>query len=145
VDSLKSTDQRVANSDGALDATFTGTAGLAGIECLTGDGVGELREGSAIIDLGLGPFDLELVKDPGQLRDLLLVQVKLVGEETKRPPHPEPRASLEPISFVMMMAVASHEPSSWLTTIVMSVALMMLSSLGFVGGMDRMTVALLSP
>ena len=131
--------------DSALDSSFTGAAGLAGIECLTGNGVGEFRQGSAIVDLGLGPLDLELVKDPGQFGDLLLVQVELVGEETKRPPHAEPRARLEPISLVMMVAVASHEPSSWLTMIVMSVVLMMLSSIGFVMGMDGLAVALLAP
>ena len=122
--------------DGALDPSFAGAAGLAGIERLARHGVGEFRQGPAIVDLGLGPLDLELVQDPGQLGDLLLVQVELVGEEPQRPAHAEPRARLEPISLVVMVAVASHEPSSWLTMIVMSVVLMMLSAIVFVMGMD---------
>jgi hypothetical protein len=145
VDLLKSADQRVADSDGALDSSFTGTAGLPGIECLAGQGVGKFRQGSAIVHFRLSALDLELVKDPGQFGDLLLVQVELMGKKPQRPPHAEPRARLEPISLVMMVAVASHEPSSWLTMIVMSVVLMPLSSIVFVMGMTGLAVALLAP
>jgi hypothetical protein len=145
MDLLKGTEQRVANSHRALDSSFPGVAGLAGIECLTGNGIGEFRQRPPIVDFGLGPLDLELVKDPGQFADLLLVKVELVSKETKWPPHAEPRSRLEPISLVMMVAMASHEPSSWLTLIVMSAVLMMLSSIGFVVGMDGLAVALLAP
>ena len=109
--------------------------------------VGEFRQGPAIVDLRLGPLDLELVQDPGQLGDLLLVQVELVGEEPQWPPDAEARTGLEPIPLVVMVAVARHEPSSWLTMIVMSVVLMRLSAIVLVMGMrmDGLTVALGAP
>jgi len=82
VDLLQGIDQRVANSRGALNASFAGAAGLGGIKRLAGNGIRELRQGAAVVHLGLCPFRLELVQDSGQFGDLLLVQIELVGEET---------------------------------------------------------------
>ena len=90
VDLLQGIDQRVANFRGALYASFAGTAGLGGIERLAGNGIGELRQGAAVVHLGLCPFRLELVQDSGQFGDLLLVQIELVGEESERPSDAKP-------------------------------------------------------
>ena len=90
VDLLKGIDQRVANFRGALYTSFAGTAGLGGIERLAGNGIGELRQGAAVVHLGLCSFRLELVQDSGQFGDLLLVQIELVGEESKRPSDTKP-------------------------------------------------------
>jgi len=90
VDLLQGIDQRVANSRGALNASFAGAAGLGGIKRLAGNGIRELRQGAAVVHLGLCPFRLELVQDSGQFGDLLLVQIELVGEESKRPSDAKP-------------------------------------------------------
>ena len=114
-------------------------AGLGDVERLAPDGVGEFRQGAAVVDLGLGPLGLELVEDPHQLGDLLLVQVELVGEEAERPPDAESATALE------RPVVMRHEPPYRLTTTVMSDVLMelvVLRSLGIVDEMRRLVPAL---
>src|SRR5262245_15462676 len=48
------------------------------------DGVGEPGHGTPGVDLGLRALGLERVQDTGQLGDLVLVEVELVGEEAER-------------------------------------------------------------
>src|SRR5271166_2369360 len=139
VDLLKGIHQRVANFRGALYASFAGTAGLGGIERLAGNGIGELRQGAAVVHLGLCPFRLELVQDSGQFGDLFLVQIELVGEESERPSDAKPRPSLESISLFVMMAGARHKASSALTTLVV------FFSIGFVNGLKRLVALSLAP
>ncbi len=85
VDLLQGVNERVANCRGALNASFAGAAGLGRIERLAGNGIRELRQGAAVVNLGLCPFGLELVQDSGQFGDLFLVQIQLVGKESKGP------------------------------------------------------------
>src|SRR5262249_19708572 len=136
MDLLESTEQRVANPRRALDSPFSGVGGLADVECLTDNGIGEFRQSPTVIHFSLSSLDLELVKNPGKLGDLLLVQVEFVGEEAQWASYTEPRAPFEPISLVMRVAVAAHEPSSLLTMIVMTVVFMGTFMFGLVMGMS---------
>src|SRR5262249_40054088 len=72
--------QSSAQLGGALDAALAGSAGLVGIEALPRDGIGKLGPRPAVVHFCLGPFNLEFVEDAGELADLLLIQVELVGE-----------------------------------------------------------------
>ncbi len=65
-----------------MDAALAGGAGLAGVEVRAQDGIGKLGAGAAVVHVGLGPLDLELVQDAGQLGDLFLIEVELVREKT---------------------------------------------------------------
>jgi hypothetical protein len=147
MDLLESTEQRVANPRRALDSPFSGVGGFASIESLAGDGIGEFRQRPTVINFGLSALDLELVKNPCKLGDLLLVQVELVGEEAQGPSHAEPRSPFEPISLVMRVAVAAHEPPSWLTMMVMTVVFMGTFMFGLVMGMSMrgVVVARIAP
>src|SRR5262249_46199787 len=78
--------QSPAQFGSAVDAAVAGSAGLARVEGLPRDGIGELGPRPPVVHLGLGPFDLEVVKDAGQLADLLVIQVELVREKAERTP-----------------------------------------------------------
>jgi hypothetical protein len=82
---LDTTDDSVAQSLGGCDPPVTTTAGFGGIERLTRNCVGELRQRSTVVHLGLGALGLHLVKKPSQLRYLLLVKLELVCQKPERP------------------------------------------------------------
>jgi hypothetical protein len=86
---LKSAGERVTQPRRALDAALTGARDLGGVKCLPGDRVGKLRQGSPVIHFRLSPLGLDVVKNPDQRRNLLLVEIELVREEPQRASDPE--------------------------------------------------------
>ncbi len=107
VDLLEGADEGVAKAAAAFDAALAGRRGLGLVELFAGEGVGELREGAAVVDGGLGPLGLQLVEDAGELHHLLLVEFELVGEKPERPAYTEAAAGTK--TFVI--APGGHKTS----------------------------------
>src|SRR6266700_3914949 len=93
----------VAQALGAVDPQVGAVLCLGFVEGLAPDGVGERRHRAAAVDLGLGALGLELVQDAGQLADLSLVELELVGEEAQRASDAE-RAAPEVVTVAAMTA-----------------------------------------
>src|SRR5438105_7743312 len=100
VDLPQRLDHRVAQAFCALDAQVAAFLGPGFVELLEAQPVGERGHRAAIVHRRLGAFGLQLVEDLRQLRDLLLVEVELVGEEPQRPPDAEGAASAEVVTAV---------------------------------------------
>jgi hypothetical protein len=101
VDILKRTRERLSQSGRTFNAALAGACGLGRIKRLAADGVGKFGQRPPIIDLCLSSLRLEVVEDPHERVDLLLVEVELVREKPQRAPHTESRAALESIGIVM--------------------------------------------
>jgi hypothetical protein len=114
MDFLKGPGERLAQARRTPDPALTGAGGLGGVECLAGYGVGKLSQRSPIIHLGLSALGLDIIQDPHQRGDLLLVQVELVCEKPQRASDTEGRAALEPIGLAMLVG---HEAPAALAPI----------------------------
>src|SRR5262245_35528599 len=116
--------ERVTQLGGALDAALAGSTGLAGVKGRAQDSVGELRPRAAVVRLGLGALDLELIEDAGHFGDLLLVQIELVRQEAQRAAHaPAAAGARLPFERVApLVAVARHLSSSPITAVARAVA-----------------------
>ena len=114
MDFLKRADERIPQLCRTLNPALAGASGLGGVKRVAGHCVGKLRECSAIIHLGLSSLGLDVVEDPDQSRDLLLVEVELVCKEPERPPDTKGRPALESIGVVMVVV---HETPSALAPI----------------------------
>jgi len=125
VDLPERADQRFTQAARARDAPFTGSGSLRGVKRVAGHGVREVGQRAAIVDFRLCSLSLEVVQNSSELGDLGLVQIKLVGQETKRSSDSQSGPTLGPIPVVMVVMVWQETPSH-LTTVVMSVVLMRL-------------------
>jgi len=112
---LKGAVERFAQPRRALNTAVTRAGGLGGVERFPAYGVRKLGQRSPIIHFGLSSLGLDVVEDPDQRGDLLLVEVELVCEEPQRASDAEGRPALEPIGVVMMMG---HETPFALAPIV---------------------------
>ncbi len=84
VDFLEGASEGFAQPRGTLHTTFAGATGFGGVEGITLDGVGEFGCCSTIVNFGLSALGLQLVEDSHERRDLLFVEIKLVGQEAQR-------------------------------------------------------------
>jgi hypothetical protein len=81
MDLLQGLEDSVAQSFSAFDAQLTAFTGLACVEGVADQRIGQSGRGPMSIDLGLGPLHLQLIEDPGQFRGLALVEAELVNEK----------------------------------------------------------------
>src|SRR5262249_59337845 len=93
VDLPQRLEHRVAEPLGALESQVPALGCLGVVERLTGDRVGERREGAAAVHFGLSPLDLQVVEDAGEFGNLALIEVELVGQESERPADAESAAA----------------------------------------------------
>src|SRR5207253_2710260 len=78
------------------------------VKRLAGQRVGERGQRPAAVHLGLGPFGLQLVQDAGQLGDLAVVEVELVGQEAQRAADAEAAPETLLVALLVGPAASPH-------------------------------------
>src|SRR5207247_10848855 len=106
----KGAKDRVLQPLGASNTEARPLAGPALVEARGGDRVREGREGPPVVDLGLGPLDLQVIENPGHLGDLMLVEIEMMREEPKGAPNAERSRSESPLASTRsaLSPVAAH-------------------------------------
>src|SRR5262245_24540841 len=93
MDLLEGLENGGAEAFRALQTQVAALGSLGTVEAFTRQSVRERGHGTAAIDFGLSALGLQVIEDLGQLGDLAVVEVELVGQETQRPTDAETAAA----------------------------------------------------
>jgi len=104
VDLLEGFGQERVETRDAFGAAGGAGGGFGGVEGVGGHGVGEIGEGAAVVDGGLGAFGFDFVEDAGEFGELFFVEAEFVGEEAEGPADAEGPASTASTAAVKALA-----------------------------------------